>query len=111
VKEALRLGNLTSECGSRRALLLPSEGSHTHALLGGGCRGLGVLQGRSESAIGGRDGGGMRRQPAEEGGGGEGAGRRRNAVEGTVGVAGEECGTGTAKQEGTACAHCTDTGA
>jgi hypothetical protein len=51
VEEVLRLGNLASKSVSCGTLVLPGEGSHTHALLGGGCRGLGVLQGRSEGAV------------------------------------------------------------
>jgi hypothetical protein len=90
VEEALRLSDLASKSVSGGTLVLPGEGGHTHTLLGGGCRGLGVLQGRSEGAVGGRDGGGTRRQPAEEGGGGEGSGRRRYAVEGPWAEPGKE---------------------
>jgi hypothetical protein len=43
VEEALRLGDQVSKSVSRGALVLPSEGRHMHALLGGGCRGLGAL--------------------------------------------------------------------
>jgi hypothetical protein len=80
VEEALCLGDLASKSISAGTLMLPGEGGHTHALLGGAA-GLGVLQGRSEGAVGGRDGGGTRRHPAEEGSGREGSGRRRHAVE------------------------------
>jgi hypothetical protein len=97
VEEALRFGDLASKSVNGGTLVLPGEGGHTHALLGGCCRGLGVLQGCSEAVVGGRDGGGTRRQHMEEGGGGERAGRRRCAVD----------GTGAAKQQGAtrACAH------
>jgi hypothetical protein len=74
VEEALRLSDLASKSVSGGTLVLPGEGGHAHALLGGGCNSLGVLQGCSECAVGGRDGGGTRRQPSEEGGGGEGCG-------------------------------------
>jgi hypothetical protein len=89
VEEALRLGDLASKSVSRRALVLPGEGSHTHALLSGGCCGLGVLQGRSEGAVGGGDRGGTRRQPTEKGGAGEVSRHWRHAVEETVWVADE----------------------
>jgi hypothetical protein len=51
------------------------------------------------------DNGGMWRQSTEEGGGGEGSSRWRHPVEGTVGVAGEERGTGAAEQQGASRAH------
>jgi hypothetical protein len=102
VKEALRLGDPASKSVSNGTLVLPDEGGHTYTLLGGGCRGLGVLQGHSEGTVGGRNGGGTRRQPTKEGGGGEGSGRWRYAVERTVGVAAEE--------QGVVRAHCTNTG-
>jgi hypothetical protein len=110
VEEALRLGDLASKSVSGATLVLPSEGGHTHTLLGGGCRGLEVCQGHNEGVVGGRDGGGTQRQPTEEGGGGEGGSRWRHAVRGTIAEeAREECGTGTAEQQGAARAHCTDT--
>jgi hypothetical protein len=51
VEEALRLGDLASKSVSRGALVLPSEGSHTHALLSSGDRGICALQGRSEGVV------------------------------------------------------------
>jgi hypothetical protein len=48
VEEALCLGDVASKSVSGGTLVLPGEGGHTHALLGSGYRGLGVLQGRSE---------------------------------------------------------------
>jgi hypothetical protein len=105
VEEALGLGDLARNSVSSGTLVLPGESGHTHTLLGDGRRGLGVLQGRSESAVGGHDGGGMRRQPTEERGGGEGSSCWRHPVEGTVGVAGEERGTRAAEQEGALCTH------
>jgi hypothetical protein len=84
VEEALRLGDLVSKSVSGGTLVLPGEGGHTHALPGGGCRSLGVLQGRIKGAVGGRDGGGTRRHLAEESGSGEGSGCWRYAVEGTA---------------------------
>jgi hypothetical protein len=51
MEEALRLSDLASKRVSRGTLVLPGEGSHTHALLGGGRCGPGVLQGRSEGAV------------------------------------------------------------
>jgi hypothetical protein len=101
VDEALRLGDPASKSVSGGTLVLPGEGGHTYMLLGGGCRGLGILRGHNEGTVGGRDGRGTWRQPTKEGGGGEGSGRRRYAVEGTVGVAAEE--------KGTVRAHCTNT--
>jgi hypothetical protein len=85
VEEALRLGGPASKSVSGGPLVLPGEGGYTHTLLGSDCSGLGVLQGRSEGAVGGRDGGGTQRKPTEEGGGGEGSGRWRYAVEGDCG--------------------------
>jgi hypothetical protein len=75
VEEALRLGDLASKSVGGGTLVLPGEGGHMHALLGGGYRGLGVFQGCSVGAVGGCDGGGTLRQPAEEGGSGERSGR------------------------------------
>jgi hypothetical protein len=60
VEEALGLGDVASKSVSGGTLMLPGEGGHTHALLGSGCRGLGVLQGRNEGVVGGCDGGGTR---------------------------------------------------
>jgi hypothetical protein len=94
VEEALCLGDPASKSVSGGTLVLPGEGSHTHGLLGGGCLGLGTLQGRSKGAVGGGDRGGTRRQPAEEGSGEGGSGRGRDAVEGR----GSGAGTGLAKQ-------------
>jgi hypothetical protein len=74
VEEALRLSDLASKSISGVTLVLLGEGGHAHALLDGGCSGLGILQGRSECAVSGRNGGGTRRQLSEEGGSGEGCG-------------------------------------
>jgi hypothetical protein len=63
MEEALRLGDVASKSVSSGTLVLPGEGGHTHVLLGGGCHGLGVLQGHSEGAVGGRDGGGRGDKP------------------------------------------------
>jgi hypothetical protein len=52
VEETLRLGDLASKSVSGGTLVLPGEGGHTHALLDGGCRGLGVFQGRIKGAVG-----------------------------------------------------------
>jgi hypothetical protein len=66
VEEVLRLSDLGSKSVSGGTLVLPGEGGHMHTLLGGGIRGLGVLQGRSEGAAGDRDGGGTRRKAVAE---------------------------------------------
>jgi hypothetical protein len=100
VEEVLRLGDLASKSVSGGPPVLPGEGNHTHALLGGGCRCLGVRQGCSEGVVGGGDRGGTRHLTPEEGGGGEGSGRWWHPVERTVGVAGEGHGTRAAEQEG-----------
>jgi hypothetical protein len=108
VEEALRLGDLASKSVSGGTLVLPGEGGHTHALLDGGCRGLGVLQGRIKGAVGrprrwrdaetSREERRWRRR-------GEGSGRRRHAV------VGEERGPGAAEQQGVRRAHWTSTAA
>jgi hypothetical protein len=107
VEEVLRLGDLASKSVSSGPLMLPGEGSHTHTLLGGGCRCLGVRQGCSEGVVGGGDGGGTRHLAPEEGGGGEGSDRRWHLVERTVWVAGKGRGTRAAEQEGAPRADCT----
>jgi hypothetical protein len=55
VEKVLCLGNPASKCVSRRALVLPGKGSHTHALLGGCCLGLGGRKSRSKGAVGSGD--------------------------------------------------------
>jgi hypothetical protein len=77
VEKALRLGDVASKSVSGGTLMLPGEGGHTHALLSGGCRALGVLQGRSKGAVGGRDGGGRGDSP-----------RRKAVAEKGLGVGG-----------------------
>jgi hypothetical protein len=69
VEEALRLGDPASKCVSCGVLVLPGEGSHMHALLGGGYLGLGGRKSRNKGAVGDGDSGGTRRRALEEGGG------------------------------------------
>jgi hypothetical protein len=76
--------------------VLPGEGSRTHALLGGGRRILALSRAAARALLAAATEVGLG-EPAEEGGGGEGSSCGVHAVEGTVGVAGEERGTGVGK--------------
>jgi hypothetical protein len=78
VEEVLRLGDTASEDISRGALVLPSEGCHTHVLLSSGGLGLGSRKSHGEGSVGSRDAGGSRRLASQEGSGEEGRVHRRH---------------------------------